>query len=99
MRNSNHPDNLNSTLPQYHRWRPARLFLSPSTLHRQSRWKGFQREHTEGHKLPLPPQGRAAHHLPHASQRGRLQAMESVAPDGPTLGRPCPPVGTLKSCR
>jgi hypothetical protein len=29
MRNSNHPDNLNTTLPQYQRWRPARLFLSP----------------------------------------------------------------------
>jgi hypothetical protein len=26
--------------------------------------------------------------------------MESAAPDGPTTpGRPCPPVGTLKSCQ
>jgi hypothetical protein len=24
------------------------LSLSPSTLHRQSCWKGFQREHTKG---------------------------------------------------
>ncbi len=71
MRNSNHPDNLNTTVgvgpgcfpPPQH----------PGAM--------------GGPRLPRPPEGRVAHHLQPASQRRRLQAMGSAAPDGPTPGR------------
>jgi hypothetical protein len=43
FRNSNHPDNVNTNVGV----RPG-CFSPPSTLHRQSRWKGFQRECKKG---------------------------------------------------
>ena len=39
---------------QHQRWRPSRLFLPPSTLHRQSRRKGFQQEYPKGHRPESP---------------------------------------------
>ena len=64
--------------PQYQCGRPSRLFLSPSTLHRQSCWKGFQQECTKGpdplrrsappvgQACPEPTAARSAHHRPTA---------------------------------